>query len=152
MPAPQPASDAGPAFDAGLFSPDALHDLSLLALLMAHGADADLDPRELDTLAERLLGLHPSLSGDDVLEVFNRAARAYAEAKVTSTEGVAERLGGLLDETARRRAFALLRAVAEADGVLHVMESALLRHVAQTWEISPAFVPEAGDLGSPEGA
>jgi len=139
-----PASPFVP--EAGAFSPEALHDLSLLALLMAHGADADLDPRELDTIAERLLGLDPRLSGDDVLQVFGRAARAYADTKVVDAAGVAERLGDALDAAGRRTAFAVLRAVAEADGVLHTMESALLRHCAQTWGIEPAFVPEAGDL------
>lgn len=124
------------------FSHDDLHGIALLALVIAHGADADLDPREIDTLADRLLVLERSLSGDDVIVVFREAARTYTNLRVVSAEEVVAKLAGTLDFGARRRAFALLRAVAEADGVIHPMESALLNHIAEGWDIGPAFVTE----------
>lgn len=117
-----------------------LRDLALLALLVAHGADAELDGREIDALAERLLGLEPALSGDDVIRLVREAAQAYAEVPVAGTDRIVARLGATLPRAVREAAFALLRAVAEADGVMHPMESTLLRHVARAWGIGPAFV------------
>lgn len=122
------------------FSKESLRDVALLALVIAHGADADLDPREIDAIANRLLVLDDSLSGDDVIVVFRDAAYAYADMKVVNAEVVVAGLADALDEDDLRRAFAMLRAVAEADGVMHPMESAFLRHVAEAWEIGPAFV------------
>jgi uncharacterized tellurite resistance protein B-like protein len=133
----------------GTISPEALHDLAQLALLIAHGADSDLDPREIDTIADRLLTLDEGLSGDDVIVIFRHAAEAYAQAKVTSAEDVVARLARVLDGGARERAFALLRAVAEADEVIHPMESTLLRHIADAWGIGPAFMPHED---APDGA
>jgi len=125
------------------FTVDDLRGIALLALVIAHGADSDLDPREINTIADRLLTLERSLSGDDVIVVFRRAAEEYAAMKVVNAEKVVTDLRGVLDLPARRRAFALLRAVAEADGIMHRMESALLRHIAEDWGIGPAFVEEA---------
>lgn len=135
MSAPQPSASSS------VFTKEALQDLALLALVIAHGADSDLDPREIDTIADRLFQLGDDLSGDDVIVVFREAARAYADMKVVRAEVIVENLGAQLDEDGRKRGFALLRAVAEADGIVHLMESTLLRHVAAAWGIGPAFVP-----------
>jgi uncharacterized tellurite resistance protein B-like protein len=129
-----------PPAPSGVFSRAALHDLALIALVIAHGADSDLDPREIDTIADRLLGIGDDLSGDDVIVVFRDAARSYMDMKVVKAEELVENLGRQLDESGRRRAFSMLRAVAEADGIMHLMESALLRHIAEAWGIGPAFV------------
>jgi tellurite resistance protein len=131
------------------FSKEALRDVALLALVIAHGADADLDPREIDAIADRLLTLDDRLSGDDVIVVFRDAACEYADMKVVNAEVVVARLADALNHDDRRRAFAMLRAVAEADGVMHPMESAFLRHVAQAWEIGPAFVQPSPDVRLP---
>jgi len=132
-----PPQPLGPS---NVFTTEALHDLALLALVIAHGADSDLDPREIDTIAERLFQIGDGLSGDDVIVVFRDAARAYMDMQVIGAEVIVENLGQQLDEDGRKQAFALLRAVAEADGIMHLMESTLLRHVAQAWDIGPAFV------------
>lgn len=130
---PMPASD---------FTSDDLRDLTLLALVVAHGTDAELDVREIDTLTERLFALDPGLSGDDVISVFKEAAQAYTRLSVADASHLVEDLSERLAEPERRRGFALLRAVAEADEVMHPMESTVLRHVAQAWSIGPAFVSE----------
>ena len=57
------------------------------------------------------------------------------------------RLAGRLGMAARRRAFALLRAVAEADAVVHPMESSLLRNIAEAWDVDPESVPTPGSVG-----
>ena len=121
--------------DTDPFSEDVLADLTLLALVIAHGADADLDPREVDTLADRLHVLAPHLSGDDVILIVRRAAQVYRDTRVEGAETVVHRLAGALDPEGRARAYDALNAVAEADEALHPMESMLLRHVATAWKL-----------------
>ncbi len=116
-------------------SEDALSDLTLLALVIAHGADADLDPREVDTLAERLHTLAPRLSGEEVIGIVRRGAKAYLDSRVEGAETVVYRLASALDAEARAEAYAALKAVAEADELMHPMESTLLRHVAAAWRL-----------------
>ncbi len=117
------------------FSEDALADLTLLALVIAHGADADLDPREVDTLATYLHRLAPRLSMEEVVEIVKEGGRAYLDTRVEGAETVVYRLAGALDADGRAQAYATLQAVAEADTVLHPMESTLLRHVAAAWKL-----------------
>jgi hypothetical protein len=129
-----------------LFSREDLRGIALLALAIAHGADEDLDTREIDAIADRLLVLESSLSGDDVIVVFRDAAKMYA-LRDMKTEDLIIELAHSLDMGSRRRAFALLRAVAEADGVIHPGESAILHEAAERWEIGPAFVSD-GSTGA----
>ncbi|MEM1042375.1 MAG: TerB family tellurite resistance protein [Bacteroidota bacterium] len=114
---------------------DALADLTLLALVIAHGADADLDPREVNTLAEHLHRLAPHLSPEAVTEIVKDGARAYLDTRVEGAETVVYRLAGALSADGRAEAYAALQAVAEADETLHPMESTLLRHVAAAWRV-----------------
>jgi hypothetical protein len=116
-------------------SEDALADLTLLALVIAHGADADLDPREVDTLAERLHTLAPRLSGDEVIRIVKRGAKAYLDTRVEGAETVVYRLAGALGPGDLARAYETLKAVAEADEAMHPMETTLLRHVAAAWRL-----------------
>lgn len=121
--------------DSHTFNEDVLADLTLLALVIAHGADADLDPREVDTLADRLHLLAPHLSGDDVIEIVRRGAEVYRDSRVEGAETVVHRLAGALDPDERGRAYDALEAVAAADESLHPMESMMLRHVAAAWRL-----------------
>lgn len=116
-------------------SEDALADLTLLALVIAHGADSDLDPREVDTLADRLHVLAPDRSGDEVIHIVKRGVRAYLDTRVEGAETVVHRLAGMLDVEGRRRAYEALNAVAEADESVHPMETTMLRHVAAAWKL-----------------
>jgi hypothetical protein len=117
---------------------DVLADLTLLALVIAHGADADLDPREVDTLAERLHTLAPHLSGDDVIRIVQQAAGVYRDTRVEGAETVVHRIAGALSPDGLARAYEALEAVAEADEALHPMEANLLRHVAAAWKLDRA--------------
>lgn len=116
-------------------SEDVLADLTLLALVIAHGADADLDPREVDTLAEHLHLLAPERSGDEVIQIVKRGAKAYLDTRVEGAETVVHRLAGALRPAGRARAYEALEAVAEADEALHPSETAMLRHVATAWKL-----------------
>ena len=116
-------------------SEDVLADLTLLALVIAHGADADLDPREVDAIAAHLHRLAPRLSGDEVIAIVKRGAQAYLDARVEGAETVVYRLAGALGPDGLAEAYAALKAVAEADETMHPMESMLLRHVAAAWKL-----------------
>lgn len=128
------------------------HDARLVAgfafaaLLIAHGADADLDPREVDALAERLHARFPALSGGEAIAAVRTAAERYARATLEEATEEVIRLGRGLGEEGRRALLSDLAAVAEADGVVHPMESALLRHIAEAWHLED----EARRFGAPE--
>ena len=121
--------------DTDAFNEDVLADLTLLALVIAHGADADLDPREVDVLADRLHTLAPHLSSDDVVGVVRQGAEVYRDSRVEGAETVVHRIASALDPDRLARAYDALEAVAAADEALHPMESTMLRHVAAAWRL-----------------
>jgi tellurite resistance protein len=121
---------------ASSFTDDTLADLTLLALVIAHGADADLDPREVDALATELHRLAPDLSGDDVIGIVRRAVYDYQSTRVEGAETVVHRLAGTLSPDSLDDAYSALEAVADADEALHPMERRLLSQVAAVWGLS----------------
>lgn len=120
-------------------TPSPLADLALLTLVVAHGTDADLDPREtrvlvrqLDLLAEAF-GEAPS--GEDLSHLVENAVAAYGRISVVGLDDVVLRLRDALDAETLGRAHAALVRVAEADEVVHTMEATFLRHLAQAWRL-----------------
>jgi len=104
--------------------------------VIAHGADADLDPREVDVLADRLHMLAPSLSSDEVVAIVRKGAEVYRDSRVEGAETVVHRIAGALHPEALSQAYDALEAVAAADESMHPMESMMLRHVAAAWRLS----------------
>ncbi|WP_412068682.1 TerB family tellurite resistance protein [Rubrivirga sp. IMCC43871] len=119
-------------------APDsALTDLALLTIVMAHGTDADLDPRETQALVRQLDllsgGDNGDASGADLSDLVESAVEAYGALSVRGLDELVGRLGQTLAPADLARAHAALAAVADADGHVHTMEAAFLRHVAQAW-------------------
>ena len=116
-----------------------LADLALLTLVVAHGTDADLDPRETRALVHQLDLLSDAFgdirSGADLSELVEAAVEAYGQIRVVGLDEVVARLGAALDDEQRARAHAALVEVADADGVFHTMEKTFLRHIAQAWRL-----------------
>ena len=117
--------------------PSPLADLALLTLVVAHGTDADLDPREtrvlvhqLDLLADTFQDAH---SGSDLSHLIEEAVRAYGRLSVVGLDEVVGRLRDTIDADRLARAHAALVEVADADGVVNTMEATFLRHLAQAW-------------------
>lgn len=114
-----------------------LEDLALLALVVAHGTDAELDARETRALVHQLALMEPLLrhgeGAFDLSELVHRAVEAYGALSVVELDDVVARLGNALDEAGRTRALEALVRVAQADGVFHTMEKTFLRHIAQVW-------------------
>ena len=114
-----------------------LADLALLTLVVAHGTDADLDPRETRVLVQQLdeVGedLRDAHSGADLSDLVEAAVKAYGALSVRDLDEVVDRLGRALDPAQVARVHAALVRVADADGVVHTMERTFLRHLAQAW-------------------
>ena len=123
-------------------STDLLTDVAVVALVVAHGTDADLDPREARVTAERLAALAHVLTGEparvaDLSMQVEAAIARYGRITVPDLEALVASVGERLGETGREAAFEALMGVAEADGVVSTMEQTVLRHVAQTWGMTP---------------
>ncbi len=135
---PEPAP-APVAHDHPPGSPSPLEDLALLTLVVAHGTDADLDPRETRVLVRQLDLLADAFgeaaSGEDLSHLVEDAVSAYGEISVVELDAVVLRLREALDPDTLARAHAALVRVAEADEVVHTMEATFLRHLAQAWEL-----------------
>ena len=117
-----------------------LADLALIALVVAHGTDATLDPRESREIVRQLdlvaSEVGDEASGADLSGLVERAVRAYGELRVTGLDEVVARLGAALTPAQAARAHAALVEVADADGAVGTMERTLLRHLAQAWSLA----------------
>ena len=117
-----------------------LTDFATLAFVIAHGADATLDTREMDVLSNRIeslartLSLTP-LSGTDLGAVLQKATLQYGELAIPDVNTVLDRLGRSLNPEQRSHAYAAFVEIAAADGTMHTMEQTLLRHIATAWHL-----------------
>ena len=141
----------GPGYPAsappGRMAHTPLEDLALLSLVIAHGTDADLDPRETrevvhqldllaDTLGDDAFLDDAAHSGADLSDLIERSVAAYGQLRVVGVDAVVARLRDALDAPDLARAHAALVEVADADGVVHTMEKTVLRHIAQAWGLA----------------
>lgn len=114
-----------------------LADLALLTLVVAHGTDADLDPRETKVLVQQLSTIGADLgevhSGADLSDLVEAAVEAYGVLSVRGLDEVVDRLGKRLSPEQIARVHAVLVRVADADEVVHTMERTFLRHLAHVW-------------------
>ena len=120
--------------------PGPLSDLAVLTLVVAHGTDASLDPRETRVLVEQIADLAAVLdpdvhSGADLGDVVEQAVDAYGDLSVVGLDTVVARFRDTVPAPTLARAHAALVQVARADGVVHTMERTVLRHLAQAWDL-----------------
>jgi tellurite resistance protein len=125
---------------------DLLADVTVVALAVAHGMDADLDPRESRVVIQRLSASAVALTGEPVSMAelshdVERAVARYGRLTVPEFEALVASVGGALGEEGRAAVFEILVGVAEADGVVRTMEQTLLRHIAHAWGVGP---PDGG--------
>ncbi len=117
-----------------------LADVVVVALVVAHGTDADFDPRESRAIVERLGAARDTfaepVSMAELSQHVEVAVSRYGRLTVPAFEALVARVGTDLQSEARTRAFALLVGVAEADGRVSTMEQTLLRHIAEAWGVT----------------
>ena len=118
-------------------APTPLADLALLTLVVAHGMDADLDPRESREVVRQLeqvaVEVDDEISGADLSDLVEAAVREYGRLSVVGLDAVVIRLRDALAPVPLARAHAALVGVTAADGVMHTMEETVLRHIGQAW-------------------
>jgi uncharacterized tellurite resistance protein B-like protein len=111
-----------------------LHDLALLALTLAHGADGALDRVELAAIWHQLEAWVPGENPALVENVLREATLSYAngldEARLTALLG---RLRDALAPDERARVLADLRILAAADARVEAAEVALIERVETAW-------------------
>lgn len=117
-----------------------LLDLTVLGLIIAHGSDGELDPRETGAITDQLHAMGPSvlgfeLSGEDAIDLVQEAALRYRDVKIEELDGLVRRVAFALDGPRLVQAYHALCAVAAADGVAHPMESTILRHLREAWDL-----------------
>ena len=111
-----------------------LHDLALLALTLAHGADGTLDRVERATIWRQLVAWVPGENPALVENALREATLSYANGLNDQQFGVLlDRLRGALDQAERARVLADLRALAAVDEEVHPSEVALIVRVESAW-------------------
>jgi uncharacterized tellurite resistance protein B-like protein len=113
-----------------------IHELSFLYIVVAHSSDEELSTDEIDVILERLQEWQPTLTGDEVRDVFRRALQVYADDPETALiRGSVEALKEALPMVQRLTALDDLNTVAHADGPPTANERELIKNLAQAWDI-----------------
>ncbi len=113
-----------------------LHDLALLYLGLAHGADGNLDPAETSEIAGKLRLWMPDKDPALIDHVIREAALTYLNAD--STERMNAAIGALekqLPESLRLSILQDMTDIARADGSVEMGERHFIRRVAEVWKM-----------------
>ncbi|MEZ4700318.1 MAG: TerB family tellurite resistance protein [Rhodothermales bacterium] len=110
------------------------HDLALVYLALAHGADNALSDEELETIIAMIRGWDESLTESEAQEIVLEAMAIYLQenASVEVTRTIRS-LKASLDEDGRKHALMDVVRIAEADGVLLSSESSMISTLADIW-------------------
>ena len=121
-----------------------LHDLALLYLGLAYGADAHLDHAEEQAIVARLYRWQPNRDPALLTHVLRDALLTYlndpSEARV---EQAIQALGRSLTPSVRRSVIDDLHEIARADGRVVASEKDFIAHLRQTWDL-PASGEQVG--------
>jgi len=114
-----------------------IHELSFLYIIVAHSSDAELSNDEIDVILDRLQEWQPTLSREDLREVFRRALQVYADdPEAALIQGSVEALKEALPLVQRLTALDDLNTVAHADGVPTANERELIENLAKAWDVN----------------
>ena len=114
-----------------------LHDLALLYLGLAQGADDDLDPSETREVAARLRRWQPDKDPALIDHVIRDVSLSYEEEATTEeVRAAVDALGEALSEGRRREILGDLSEIARADGLVLQEEQNFIEHIAHTWGVS----------------
>ncbi|MFO8098483.1 MAG: TerB family tellurite resistance protein [Salinibacter sp.] len=114
-----------------------VHELAFLFIVVAHSATNDLSEEEIDAALDRLHGWQPSLSREDIREVFRRALHVYSERTDPSLiEGSVEALKEALPPVQRLAVLDDLHSVTRADGTFSEREREMILGLARAWDVN----------------
>lgn len=116
----------------------ALHDLTLIYLVLAHGTDNELSKNEVQVMMRKLREWQPDVPEARVREILRTAMNRYAE-------GVDERrlhqaiisVKESMPASKRMAALHDLIQIANADGVFLDVEEDLINNLLAEWEVDP---------------
>ena len=116
-----------------------LHDLALLYLGLAHGADEDLDPQETLEIAAKLRRWQPDKDPKLIDHVIREATLTYLNGPTDQRlhEAVAM-LGGQLRRSLLEGILSDLIDIARADGSVVPGERSFIRDIAEAWNLQIA--------------
>jgi uncharacterized tellurite resistance protein B-like protein len=122
---------------------DTLYHFAYLAVTLAHGADGDLNPLEVDALVDRLHRHYTGWSLDAARAVAYQALADYRDAtdRWAGAQQACHYLAAHLDEQERDRALDDLLRVAQADGIVRSGELEFVNQVAVYWHAVGTPVP-----------
>lgn len=113
-----------------------LHDLALLYLGLAYGADGELDPAETRAIAIKLREWQPHKDPALIDHVLREATLTYLNgASANRLQEVVVTLKDLLDDNTRASILNDLTDIAQADGTVHQGEESFVSRVAEVWDV-----------------
>lgn len=113
-----------------------LHEMALLYLGLAHGADGTLHPDETHEIAAKLRQWQPDKDPALIDHVIREASLTYLNgASADRVEQAAETLRSSLPEAVRQDILRDLADIARADGSVVSGESAFIRSLADAWNM-----------------
>jgi uncharacterized tellurite resistance protein B-like protein len=117
-----------------------IHELAFVYVIVAHSADDELNPDEIEVILDRLQEWQDDLSEDDVREVVRRALQVYADdpGEDLIRQSV-EALKEALPDIQRLAVLDDLHCIARADGPLNDEEQTLIRSLSRAWDVNVRF-------------
>ena len=125
----------------GLYSWTPLHDLALIYLALTHGADAEIDPVEMETMSEKLQEWQPEMAAEHTHHVIEEVMLMYVSG--ASQNMLTTSVASLRQSLPRDQRVAVLNDLADlasADGMVVPGEVSFIQQLARQWEV------ERGDL------
>lgn len=111
-----------------------LHDLALLYLALALGADGELDREERAAMRDQLRSWAPGTDPVLLDHVLREAALSYENGiEERRLDALLARLRTTLDAEGRAQVLVDLGHLAVADATVHEAETALIERVRQAW-------------------
>lgn len=111
-----------------------LHDLALLYLALAHGADGKLDASEQASMRDQLRAWAPGTDPALCDHALREAGLSYGNGvSAQRLDDLLQRLHTALDADGRARVLADLVELSEADDRVESGETALIEKVATAW-------------------
>jgi uncharacterized tellurite resistance protein B-like protein len=111
-----------------------LHDLAVLYLGLAYGADADLDSAEMQEIVARLYKWQPNRDPAMLQHVLREASMTYFNNPSRERlETIIETLGEALDPDTRAAILEDLLGIAKADGEVVALERDYISHLRRIW-------------------
>ncbi len=113
-----------------------LHDLALLYLGLAYGADGELNPAETRSIAQKLREWQPHKDPALIDHVLREATLSYLNGAGTGRlQEVVVSLKDLLDNDTRASILNDLSDIAHVDGEVETSEKNFVNRVAEVWKV-----------------